>query len=81
MKRPSLRRALPLALLAGSLISVAPALAGSLSITSTWDLENTRRMVKELIPKEAMDVDIRCQTMERAVGNDLSRCGADWRMP
>lgn len=81
MTRLRLRRTLSLVLVAGSLISAAPALAGSLSITSTWDLENTNRMLKDLIPKQAMDVVIRCQTMERAVGYDLSRCGADWRMP
>lgn len=76
-----LRRSLSLVLLAGSFLSGSPALAGSYSQTSTWDLDNTRRMVKETIPKEAVDVDIQCQTMNRAVGNDLSRCGADWRKP
>lgn len=77
----TLRRALALTLLTCGLISAGPALAGTLSITSTTDLENTRRMVKDLIPGEAMDVDIECQTLNLAVGNDLSRCGADWRMP
>ena len=74
-------RNLGLALLAGSVVSTGPALAGTYSMSSTWDLENTRRMLTESIPKGAMDVSIECQTINRAVGNILSRCGADWRMP
>lgn len=81
MPTPILRHCLTLGLLAGGLLSAAPAMAGSFSMTSTWDLENTRRMVNEALPKQSMDVDIVCQTMNRSVGNDLSRCGASYRMP
>lgn len=81
MSTKPLLKAMGLTLLASSILSATPALASSFSITSTWDLENTRRMVKEALPKEAVDVDIQCQTMNMAVGNDLSRCGTDWRKP
>lgn len=77
----TIRRLLSTLLLSGGLMGITPALAGTYSMTSTWDLENTRRMLTESIPKGAMDVSIECQTMNRAVGNILSRCGADWRMP
>jgi hypothetical protein len=38
-------------------------------------------MVTEALPKQSTDVDIVCQTMNRSVGNDLSRCGASYRQP
>lgn len=81
MNAKKLRSALSLLLLAGGLLSLTPAKAGTYSMTSNWDLENTHRMLKESLPKEALDVSIKCQTLNLAVGNDLSRCGADWRMP
>jgi hypothetical protein len=81
MPTATLRQLLTLGLLAGGLLGAAPALAGSFSMTSTWDQENTRRMVTEALPKQSTDVDIVCQTMNRSVGNDLSRCGASYRQP
>lgn len=66
---------------AGSLSGGAPALAGTYAITSNWDLENARRILKEAIPKDGMEINMTCQTMNLAKGNDLSRCGAHWRMP
>lgn len=81
MTSKTLRPCFCLGLVTAGLLGAAPALAGSFSMTSTWDQENTRRMVTEALPKQSTDVDIVCQSMNRSVGNDLSRCGASYRMP
>ena len=81
MESKTLRTCFCLGLVTAGLLGAGPALAGSFSMTSTWDQENTRRMVTEALPKQSTDVDIVCQSMNRSVGNDLSRCGASYRMP
>ena len=81
MSQASLRHGLTAAIVTISVVCAPPVLAGTFAMTSHWDLENTRRMVSEAIPKQATDINIACETMNLAVGNDLSRCGASYRMP
>jgi hypothetical protein len=76
-----LRHIFTAAMVAGSFVCASPVLAGSFSMTSNWDLENTRRMVMDTVPKQATDIKIACQSMNAQVGNIRSRCGVDYRMP